>query len=367
MTWDDGILAGALDQARRAQSELQGVVRAVEQAVAGEAAVTAMAREVVNNSAIEGVSLDPAAVRASMLLRLGFQALGPMAGDTRRVDPVVGVLAGAVEGWREPLTLDRIFDWHRALFPKGVPDGGRVFPAGALRGDLPMVVATPGRRPGTPETIHFEAPGRERLEAELEAFLAWFNHPPEGLNGLVRGGLAHLWFVTLHPMLDGNGRLARTLTDLALAQDERQPRRFYSLSVQIMRNKEGYYAALEQAQRGGLDVTGWLAWFLDQVQAAARQGVREVGLVLARSLFWEAAKGVALNDRQARVLHNLLAPQSADLAVSNRRYRAITKASRATASRDLADLARAGLLVAYGEARSASFRIDLERFLPPGF
>jgi Fic family protein len=368
LTWNAGLLASHLDLARRAQWELQGVVMAVERSVAGEAALAAMAREVVSNSAIEGVTLDLEAVRGSMLLRLGLPAtLGRAAGSTRRVDPVVGILAEAAEGWREPLTLDRIFQWHRALFPNGVPDGGQTLPAGAFRGDQPMVVATPGRRPGTPETIHFEAPGREGLDRDVQAFLAWFNHPPEGLNGLLRAGLAHLWFVTLHPMLDGNGRLARTITDLALAQDERCPRRFYSLSAQIMRARPDYYAALQQAQRGALDVTPWLLWFLRQVQAAALDGVREVGLVLARSCFWEHVRQVGINDRQAAVLENLLAPMSQDTAVSNRRYRAITKVSRATASRDLAELANLGLVVPYGESRAASYRVDLERYLPEGF
>jgi len=230
-----------------------------------------------------------------------------------------------------------------------------------------MVVATLGRQVGDPETIHFEAPGREVLEAELDSFLTWFNLPPEGLNGLLRAGLAHLWFVTIHPMADGNGRLARTITDLALSQDEKLPRRFYSLSVQIMRNKQVYYDALEHAQRESLDITDWLSWFLSQVEAATRHGVQEVGRVLARGHFWAEVRRLALNDRQMMMLKNVLSPMSTDLAVSNRRYRAITTASRATAVRDLAGLAEMGLVVPYGEARSASYRVDLDRFLPEVF
>jgi Fic family protein len=367
-TWDGERLAELLDAARRSQWDLLGRVKALGGLAAREAAVDAMAREVVNNSAIEGVNLDMGAVRASMLLRLGVEAnLLQVSGSTRRVDPIVGILAEASEGWREPLTLDRIFGWHRALFPKGVPDGLRTLPAGELRGEPPMVVATLGRRIGDPETVHFEAPPREGLEEELNAFLAWFNHPPAGLNGLLRAGIAHLWFITLHPMADGNGRLVRTLTDLALSQDEELPRRFYSLSVQIMKNKKAYYDALESAQRGSLDVTGWLAWFLAQVEAATRQGVQEVGRVLARTRFWTEARSLRLNDRQEKVLRNVLSPMSADLGVSNRRYRAITGTSRATAGRDLAELSELGLVVPYGEARSASYLVNLERFIPEGF
>jgi len=367
-TWDGERLAGPLDSARRCQAELLGIVRALGGIPAGEAAADAMALEVVNSSAIEGVSLDLESVRASMMLRLGVETnLAQVTGGTRRVDPVVGVLAEAAEGWQEPLTLERIFRWHRAIFPKGVQDGFQTLPAGELRGSEPMVVATLGRRPGDPETIHFEAPGRAGLEAELDGFLAWFNQPPAGLNGLLRAGLAHLWFVTLHPLADGNGRLARTLTDLALAQDERLPRRFYSLSVQIMRNRQGYYDALEAAQRGSMDLTGWLTWFLSQVEAAARHGATEVGRVLARGRFWAEARRLRLNERQDRALKNLLSPMSGDPAVSNRRYRAITGASRATAVRDLNELAELGLVVPYGEARGASYRVDLDRFLPEAF
>jgi Fic family protein len=367
-TWDAGSLGGPLDSARRSQAELLGVVKALGGFAASEAAVAAMAQEVVSNSAMEGVNLDLESVRASMTLRLGVEAgLAQATGNTRRVDPVVEVLVEATEGWRAPLTLERIFRWHRALFPKGVPDGPLTLPAGELRGASPMVVATLSRRIGEPEKVHFEAPGREALEAEMEAFLAWFNRPPEGLNGLLRAGLAHLWFITVHPMADGNGRLARTITDLALSQDEKLPRRFYALSVQILKNKQAYYDVLERAQRGSLDLTGWLAWFLSQVEAATSHGVKEVGRVIARGQFWTEARKLALNARQERMLRNVLGPASADLAVSNRRYRAITGTSRATAVRDLAGLVDLGLVVPYGEARSASYRVDLDRFLPEGF
>jgi Fic family protein len=335
-----------------------------------EAASDAMAHEVVNNSAIEGVTLDMEAVRASMSLRLGIETHLVMVttGDLKRVDPIVGVLAEAVEGWKDPLTVERIFGWHRALFPKGVSDGGTTLPSGEFRGDWPMVVATPSHRPGEPDTIHYEAPGRDVLEHELSVFLDWFNEAPQPtLNGLLRAGLAHLWFITLHPMLDGNGRLARTLTDLALSQDERASRRFYSLSVQIMKNKAAYYDALEHAQRGSLDVSDWLEWFLSQVETAAREGVREIGRVLARSAYWAEVEKLRVTERQGKVLHGVLSPMSPEMTISNRRYRAITGVSRATAKRDLAELAEKGLVVPFGQARAASYRVNLDPFLPDAF
>lgn len=364
-TWDVGRLAPKLDDARRAQSELLGTVRALG-GTAAEAAADAMAREVVNNSAIEGVNLDMEAVRASMMLRLGVSSnlAKVTTGNLQRVDPMVGVLAEAVEGWESPLTLERVFGWHRALFPHGVPDGGATFPAGELRGDQPMVVATPSCRPGEPDQIHFEAPGRDVLGKELEAFLDWFNNPPQALNGLLRAGLAHLWFITIHPMLDGNGRLARTITDMALSQDERTPRRYYSLSVQIMKNKSAYYDALEVAQRGAMDLTAWLEWFLSQVEEGAKEGIREIGRVIARGYFWAEMKKLRVTDRQEKVLYNVLSPMSMDIDISNRRYRAITGISRATSKRDLAELAEKGLVVPFGAARSASYKVNLDKYLP---
>lgn len=227
-----------------------------------------------------------------------------------------------------------------------------------------MVVASSGRHIGLPPTIHFEAPGREGLVGEVEAFHAWFNAPPTGLDGLLRAALAHLWFITVHPLADGNGRIARTITDLALSQDEQLPLRYYSLSVQIMRNKQVYYDALESAQRGGLDITDWLAWFLSQVLQATQQGVREVAMVMARSRFWAMARQYSLNPRQEMVLKAILSPMSREDAVNNAYYCKLADTNRTTASRDLAELAGMDLLLPCGAGRSASYRVDLGRFTP---
>ena len=361
-TWDAGRLLSSLASAKGSQRELLGMVKMIDQVASNEAAVAAMAQEVVNNSAIEGVVLNMESVRASMLLRLGVETGMAQIPGVQRVDPIVGILTEATQGFGEPLTMERIFGWHRALFPKGVPAGLSLLPAGDLRGTEPMVVASPGRQVGEPEIIHFEAPGREGLEEEIEAFLAWFNDPPAELDGLSRAALAHLWFITIHSLADGNGRIARTITDLALSQDERVPRRYYSLSVQIMRKKEDYYDALEHAQQGGLDITDWLVWFLSQVQQATQHGAREVALVMARSRFWAKARQVSLNARQEKVLKAMLSPLSREDAVSNRYYCKIADTNRTTAARDLADLAGKDLLVPSGEGRSASYRVDLTRY-----
>ena len=329
-----------------------------------EAAVSAMAREVVSNSAIEGVDLSLESVRASMMLRLGVAHGGQLPSGTRRVDPIVGVLAEAVQGWKEPLDLEQLFRWHRAIFPGGFSPQLGPIRTGELRGDAPMVVATPSKTHDLPDIIHFEAPGRGRLETEMEAFLSWFNNPPPGLDGLIRAGIAHLWFATIHPLEDGNGRIARTITDLALAQDEQSGLRFFSLSTQILRNKNGYYDALEFAQRGSLDITPWLEWFLEQVLRSAQHGIEEVHRVLARNRFWAKADRLHLNDRQMAGLKRALSPFNTEDVLSNRFYRKITNTNRTTAARDLAELVELGLLESFGAGRSSSYRVPLEKFRP---
>jgi Fic family protein len=358
------LLAAPLAAARRAQGELYGMVQMIGSIPQLETAGAAMSSEVVSNSAIEGVDLQLEAVRASMLLRLGAKTAGLPPEKTRRVDPIVGVLTEAVQGWRQPLTLERIFGWHRAIFPGGFSPQLGPIQVGALRGEEPMVVATVAKALDAPDQIHFEAPGRGRLEKEMNDFLAWFQDPPKDLDGLIRAGLAHLWFITIHPLEDGNGRIARTITDLALAQDEQSGLRFYALSAQIVRRKDAYYDALEQAQRGGLDVTAFVAWFLGEVREAARQGVEEVYRVLARSRFWARADQYHLNARQIKALRHALSPFNAESVLSNRKYRTITEAIRTTATRDLTQLVELGLLVLSGEKRGATYRVPLETFLP---
>lgn len=362
-------LAAPLDAARRAQGELLGTLRRLRLDEMKEAAVAAMSREVVANSAIEGVDLSAESVRASILLRLGAEDGGLPPGPSRRTDPIAGVLTEAVQGWDQPLTLERIFAWHQAIFPGGTSPQLGPIPTGAFRGTEPMVVATQSRTYGEPDIIHYEAPGRERLDAEMAAFLTWFNGPSRATDGILRAALAHFWFVTIHPMADGNGRLARTITDLALAQDERNPMRFYSLSAQIIRNRNAYYDALEQAQRGPLDITPWMGWFLDQFQDAARNGIREVFRVAARTRFWEEAQGLGLNDRQIKVLHAALSPFNEHGGLShNLAKRVLQGISRPTITRDLRNLVVHGLIApanpSHHHGQGAAYQILLDKFLP---
>jgi len=364
-----GDLAPLLALVREAKGELLGTIRMFGSAPRLQAAVEAMTQEVVSSSAIEGVNLSLDAVRESLMLRLGALKGGMPHAGTRRVDPVVGILTEAVQGWKEPLSLERIFRWHQALFHGGFsPHLGQIR-VGEFRGEEPMAVVTQPRRLWEPLIIHYEAPPSPRLEREMAAFLGWFNAPPEGLDSLLRSGLAHFWFVTIHPFEDGNGRLARTLGNLALTQADQSALRFYSFSGQIMRDKASYYNALEQAQHGGLDVTAFLEWFLRELLQAIRHGIREAHLVLARTLFWEHASKVKMNERQQAALRKALALRTdgapeEDGTLSNRHYRTVTGANRITATRDLVQLVELGLLIPHGAGRGASYRVPLERFLP---
>lgn len=299
--WDVAALAPILAQARLAQGQVLGATRLLDANLSLEAVAAILVEDGLTTSAIEGEPLAVDAVRSSVARRLGLPTAG-LPAPPRPVDGLIEVLLDATRNFAEPLTLTRLCGWQAALFPTGY-SGLTPIRTGQLRGDAPMRVVSGaiGR-----ERIHFVAPPRTDLERGIEQFLHGFNTPPAGLDGLIRAGLAHLWFVTLHPFEDGNGRLARAITDLAIAQDERQPMRAFSLSAQILREREAYYAGLERTQRGDLDVTPWLAWFLAQVTAAAHAAEHMIAVTLAKARFWLRHHATDLNSRQRKVLNRLL-------------------------------------------------------------
>jgi Fic family protein len=299
--WDEAYLASLLARARLAQGKVIGATRLLDANLTLEAVAAILVEDGLTTSAIEGERLDLDAVRSSVARRLGLPTAG-LPAPPRAVDGLIDVLLDATRRHDAPLSAERLFGWQAALFPTGY-SGLHAIRVGALRGNEPMQVVSGGIGK---EKVHFIAPPRNGLEAEVDRFLAWFNACPAGLDGLVRAGLAHLWFVTLHPFEDGNGRLARAITDMALAQDERQPMRLFSLSAQIQREREGYYDILERTQRDGLDVTEWLAWFLTQVEAAATAAEQTVANTLAKARFWLRHQATDLNERQRKVLNRLL-------------------------------------------------------------
>lgn len=353
--WDGAHLAPWLARARLAQGKVLGATRLLDPNLTREAVATILVEDGLTTSAIEGERLDVDAVRSSVARHLGLPTTG-LPAPPRAVDGLIDVLLDATRHHDTPLTAERLFGWQAALFPTGY-SGLHAIQVGKLRGSEPMQVVSGaiGR-----EKVHFVAPPRSGLKAGLDRFLAWFNAPPTNLDGLVRAGLAHLWFVTLHPFEDGNGRLARAITDMALSQDERQPMRLFSLSAQILRERESYYGILEHTQRGGLDVSDWLAWLLAQVESAATAAEQTVANTLSKARFWLRHQATDINDRQRKVLNRMLdvGPGEFEGGMNTRKYMSLTKTSRATAYRELADLVEKRCLHPTGKGgRSSGYEI----------
>jgi Fic family protein len=360
--WDDKALLTPLSAARLKQGKLLGLKGLLDTGLSQEARAQILVEECLNTSAIEGERFDIDAIRSSVARHLGLPA-GGLPAPPRAVDGLIEVLLDATAGFDKPLSLERLCGWQAALFPTGY-SGLYPIRTGELRGKEPMrvVSGTTGR-----EKVHFEAPPRKGLDRELRKFLAWFAKPPAELDGLLRAGLAHLWFVTLLPFEDGNGRLARAITDMALCQDEHQPVRMFSLSAQFMRRREGYYDVLETTQRNRLDVTDWLAWFLAEVATACDQSETIVERVVAKARFWLRHQGTEINPRQRKTLNRLLDAGAGGFAggMNTRKYASLNKASRATAYRELADLVAKGCLVQIGDGRSTAYEIRWYPKQPP--
>ncbi len=337
--WDGDALLKPLSAARLKQGQLMGAMMRLGFELKLEAQLQALTEDVLKTSEIEGELLDRVAVRSSLAGRLGVPDAGVAAAD-RRVDGVVAMMLDATTRFDEPLTAQRLFGWHAGLFPTGYSDIHQIA-VGAWRSDArgPMqVVSGPhGRR-----RVHFQAPPASALESEMHAFLRWFNGPSRELEPLIRAGLAHLWFVTIHPFEDGNGRIARAVADNALAYAERTPQRFYSMSSQIQRERKDYYSLLERTQKGGLDVTPWLAWFLACFARGVDGAEGTYGDVLRKAEFWRAAGTHSLNERQRFVLNRFLDGFEGKLTA--KKWSALAKCSPATANRDITELVDLGLL-----------------------
>lgn len=357
-TWrfDLAALAQPLADVSRAQGLLIGRLAEVGIALRDQASLSVLTEDVIKTSEIEGEQLDVASVRSSIARRLGVD-IGALAPVDRHAEGVVEMVLDATANCSAPITRDRLFEWHAALFPTGHSGLARIN-VGGWRDDVTgplQVVSGPLRR----QRVHFEAPPADRLESETARFLAWANsasnEPP-----LIKAGLAHLWFVTLHPFDDGNGRIARTVGDLFLARADGSPQRFYSLSAQIQSERKAYYDVLEHTQKASLDVTDWLAWFLATLHRAVDQAQHTLDAVLVKTRFWQrwAAPGsAALNERQVKVLNRLL--DGFDGKLSSSKWAAIAKCSPDTALRDITDLLARGVLrKSDAGGRSTSYELD---------
>lgn len=362
--WDLGALATPLAAAAEAQGQLRMVARLLDPDLTLEARAALLKIEGLSTSAIEGAHLQPASVAASVARHLRL-AWDPKAPHSRDADGLVGLLCDATEQVDQDLTATRLCGWQKALFPES-RSGLRHIYAGALRPGEVLVQSGPAGR----EVVDFEGVPRAGLEADLDAFLDWFNGPSRELHGLIRAGLAHLWLVSIHPFEDGNGRIARAVTDLALAQAERGSELLFRMSARIEAVKGEYYSTLQAAQAfaGGLDATPWLAWFLAQVAEACAQSGQVIRSTLAKAAFWVRHRDAGLNERQRQVLNRLLdaGPGQFEGGLNARKYGAIAGTTKPTATRDLADLVERGCLVKVGGGgRSTAYDLPWEHLLAP--
>ena len=336
--YDIGVLAQPLAEVSRAQGLLLGRLADVGFALRDQATLAALTDDVLKTSEIEGELLNPESVRSSIARRLGVD-LGAVAPVDRRVEAVVEMVLDATANNGAAITRERLFGWHAALFTSGY-SGLNQIRVGQWRDDAtgPMqVVSGPYGR----QRVHFEAPPAGRIEMEMNRFLEWANGSTEA-PPLLKAGLAHLWFVTIHPFDDGNGRIARAVGDLFLARADGSPQRFYSLSAQIQRERKDYYDILERAQKQSLDVTEWLRWFLQTLHRAIDEAQQTVDGVLAKTRFWRRWATTPMNERQVKLATALLDGFNGKLTTS--KWAAIAKCSTDTALRDIGDLVERGVL-----------------------
>lgn len=339
LRWDDARLAAPLAAARHLQGRLIGQMEALGFKVKEEAVLRTLTDDVLKSSEIEGEKLDADQVRSSVARRLGMDVGGLKPAD-RHVEDVVEMMLDATQRYDQPLTQGRLFGWHAALFPTGRSGMHRIT-VSAWRDDSgsPMqVVSGPVGR----ERVHFEAPVAARLDEEMRRFLEWYEGgaTPEPV---LKAALAHLWFVTIHPFDDGNGRIARAIADMSLARSEGSPERFYSMSAQVREERGDYYRILEETQRGTMDVTAWMQWFLACLTRAIEGAQTALSGVIAKARYWEKLRQVPLNERQRLVITRLLEGFEGKLTTS--KWAALTKSSQDTALRDIQQLVERGVLV----------------------
>ena len=351
--WSDKSLAERLAAIRHRQGRLIGRMESLGFRLRAEATLRTLTEEVVKSSEIEGEILNKDQVRSSLARRLGVD-IGALTPADRNVEGVVEMILDATEKYDEPLTAERLLGWHAALFPTGF-SGIRKITVGNWRTDEagPMkVVSGPIGR----ERVHYEAPAASLLDQEMGAFLDWFNSSSDSADPVLKAGIAHLWLVTIHPFEDGNGRIARAITDQQLARSEKSAQRFYSMSTQIRQERNAYYDILEATQKGDLDITAWLEWFLACLDRAFDGAETILGSVLQKANFWKVHAGESFNERQRTVLNRLL--DGFEGRMTSSKWATLTKSSQDTASRDIGDLlARKVLTKDDAGGRSTSYSL----------
>ncbi|ATM01417.1 cell filamentation protein Fic [Aeromonas sp. CA23] len=350
--WQDEVLQPRLRSLHRLLGLLLGSC-----AIAPIQELDTLVANIMASSAIEGEALNAQSVRASVAVRLGVVEVDHLF-TSERTDGLAAMLMDAIGDTQTKLSFERLLQWHRSLFPASLP-GGSSISGGQLRDDGPMQVVS-GRFDQL--VVHFEAPPRAGLELELQNFIEWFNESRLNpiLDPLLRAAISHLWFVTLHPLEDGNGRVARALTDLALAQADLHTIRLYAMSVTILEQRDRYYQLLEQTQRGGLDITPWLVWFLETLEADLQRAISQVQADLNKTAFWQKYQAIQLLPEQILVLNHLLEIRDQDTVntISASQYQTLTGVSKPTATRHLADMVTKGCVVPLpGGGRSSRYQV----------
>ena len=350
--WDQKALEKTLAEVRHHQGRLLGRMQELGITLRNEAVVATLTQEVLKTSEIEGEVLDPHEVRSSIARRLGLEAAALKPAD-RAVEGVVDMMLDATQHYEVPLSRDRLFGWHASLFPTGYSGMSKIV-VGNWRteesGPMQVVSGPVGR-----QKVHFEAPTADRLPNEMDAFLGWF-YREKTSDPVLKAAIAHLWFVTIHPFEDGNGRIARAIADMQLARSEGTNQRFYSMSAQIREERAAYYKILETTQKGDLDITAWLTWFLGCLGRAFDGAEVILAAVLKKAAFWKMIANQPINERQRKVINRML--DGFDGKLTSSKWAALTKTSQDTANRDIADLLSRNILVRNaGGGRSTSYSL----------
>ncbi|MDE6299524.1 MAG: Fic family protein [Muribaculaceae bacterium] len=346
--WDADALLEPMSRLSQMHGLLNGKMAMLGFNEKSRSLLTAMTDELIGSSEIEGVTLNPASVRSSIARRLGIDGDGMLVED-HYVEGLVDVMIDAVRNCREVLTDERLFGWHAALFPSGRSGMHRITVADWRKGEEPMQVVSGALGH---EKVHYEAPPSEDVPMEMERLISWCNNV--GMSPYIQAAVAHLWFVTIHPFDDGNGRISRTLADMLLSRLDLDSARYYSMSAEINRNKKDYYDILERTQKGGLDITEWMLWFFDCLQRAITRASGIIGRTLEKTAYWNRFRDVEVNERQRKIINRLWDGFEGKLTSS--KWAKMCKCSQDTALRDITDLITKGMLRKSEEGgRSANY------------
>ena len=350
-TWDNDEIIALLSRVRMKQGQLLGQLGGLGFEVQKNASLESITEDILRSSEIEGVFLDPYRVRSSVAMRLGLSTQGLPHPD-HYTEGLVQVMMDAVQNSDKPLTKERLCNWHSALFPTGKSGMYPITVGDYRQGDAPMQIISGAFGH---ERVHYEAPASNDVPHEMDMFLDWFNNQSD-IDPVLKAGIAHLWFVAIHPFDDGNGRITRTVTDLLLSRSDGQRLRFYSMSAEIMRRRNSYYEALQRTNTGNLNITNWIIWFLETMEAAIDGSYITVNQVKQKAVFWQKNAELSLNERQIKVLNRLLDGFEGNLTSS--KFAKITHVSQATALRDIQDLLDKNVLMkADGGGRSSNYKI----------